>query len=791
MKKALKVIPVAAAVAVAGSPLIAPTSASAAEVTLGKVDFGGTIGSVDYSTINKLQAFPSHPDYSKYFNTDGSLKSQPTTIELDGVAYDYAKVNRGLSLGQTLEQIKETLTPVPTGLKVESVSAINATSVKVTFNKEVESLAKADVTVLNTKTSEKQYVKEVKLAGDKKSATVELYEALETKNTYNVAVKVGETTTSKDFDFVIGEVAKIEAKTTQVKPAGSIDLDELEYTVLDAAGLDITASTTVKFESTVLPNGSNVINLTDGNTAFVYVVAEKEDGTKVKSQRITVKAEASKAVAITNYSVANTSAGAPDYDADDYKQSVTVQKGDATKSIFAQADDQFGDVFGGTITFESLDKTVALVDKATGAITPLKEGTVPVKITAGTGTNAVTKTVELKVVADAKVTSIETDKAEISVSNSVTSPTQVKVTTRDQYNNEFNGGTASVKVISGSDLVTGVPSTLNLASGTANLSVTGAAGKSGTAVIEIKVNDTIKTTVKVNVVAADAVDAYIVEDFVASLDKNDANDKTESAMTLKAFPVDANGVKTGNAATASYTITDKNGEVVGSEDVNITTSIDAANNANLEAGETYTVTVKVGTIEVFTKEFTVIDTSSKPVVEQTTSSIAADINQDITTDIRDAFKLTFENVAQDNFALVNVTFKSDNVGVVASGTEATTVVTKAVEGTATLAISTITIDLDGVTGAGEEDDQYTINLDSLINVKVVDLEAAALKVLNTALDTPGSATAAQYTAAGITGVTDGESGNLDAVNTAVEAAKATKGSALTQSEIQDEVDALQ
>ncbi|MED4455954.1 hypothetical protein [Metabacillus fastidiosus] len=129
MKKVLKITSAAAAVAIVGTSLIIPDNTSAAGVTLGKVDFGGTLGSVDYSTLNRLQAFPSHADFGKYFNTNGSLKVTPKSIELDGAAYDYIQINRGLTLGRTLEQLKSTLTPVgetPTSedLEVEEVAAI-------------------------------------------------------------------------------------------------------------------------------------------------------------------------------------------------------------------------------------------------------------------------------------------------------------------------------------------------------------------------------------------------------------------------------------------------------------------------------------------------------------------------------------------------------------------------------------------------------------------------------------------------------------------------------------------
>lgn len=65
-------------------------------------------------------------------------------------------------------------------------------------------------------------------------------------------------------------------------------------------------------------------------------------------------------------------------------------------------------------------------------------------------------------------------------------------------------------------------------------------------------------------------------------------------------------------------------------------------------------------------------------------------------------------------------------------------------------------------------------------------EAAALQTLNTKLTTAGSAITTDYSNAGITGVT---AGNLASINTAVELAKTTKGSALTKAEVQAAVNA--
>ena len=524
------------------------------------------------------------------------------------------------------------------------------------------------------------YVKEVKLAADKLSAEVVLYDALTTKATYKVTAAGAE----GQFDYVVGDIAKIEATAVQtVKASASVDLTKLKYTVTDENGLDITATTKVTFESDkALDLTGTKINLsTAGDTAFVYVVATKADGTTVKSSRITVKSEAATLAKITNYSVATAK---PTFTATDYKQNLNVQRGVTNQQLFIEGIDQFGEDAEASIataTYESLDTDVAIVNKTDGKITPLKEGTLPVRITVGD----FKQTIELQVVAQGKASTVEVDKATLSISNKVTTGETVKVTVKDQYGTKISPISATATVVSGKDLVTLDSSTLN----TGTLKVTPVAKKSGTAVIEVKVSETVKASITVTVTEAGVVDNYTVEGFKANLDKNSAATNENKVMTLSVFPVDANGVKTGDAVTsAKMTIEDADGKFYnadgtaatsGAEKVAVAPIDVVTNAANYKTDKTYTVKVYVGLLEVYTASFTVADTSELPVIKVKEKKIAVnDANKDTilsaiaaNLDVTyDGTKLTYNSnpSSQNQYKISKVTYISDNADIIASNT---------------------------------------------------------------------------------------------------------------------------
>lgn len=609
-----------------------------------------------------------------------------------------------------VSDIEEIVAPVEEDeLKVVSVSAINPTTIKVLFNQEVEELDRADVVVTNVKTSDRQYVKEVKLAEDKKSAEVTFYDALVTKNTYKVVVGEAE----KEFDYVVGDAAKIEAETTQVVEAGK--LTAIEYKVLDANGLDVTNIAKIKFESTLKITDGKV-NLAKGTQGFVYVVVVDKDGKEIaRSERITVKAEDAKAVKLVAYSVANDKLTKADFEKDDFEAKHSVRKTTGgTLSLYVE--DQFETKSVATgVKFESLNKEVALVDQNSGKITPLKVGTVDVRVIVGDINQIIQVTVE----EDAKVASIELDKAEINLSDKLAEGQDVKVTVKDQYGKAIEEGNQTIKaeVKEGKEIVT-IGKTANTDDkGIATFTVKPVEGKEGKAVVEFThevtaadgKTSTFKTTLTVNVAKADVVDNYVVEGFEKELDKYEGKDKKNiTSMTLKVFGVDANGVKTGEV-TENLTI-----KVLDKDDKEVTDVFDNNDTAkivvtNLTEDETYKVVVKVETLTVFEDTFTVVNTEVVPeaVVEQVKSSIKVERDSTLLDALKDAFKVTKDG---QNVEITSFTYFSDNTlvidndGIKDVGT-ATLVITKVND----IEVSNLMVNVEvGVLSAPEGDTEFTI-----------------------------------------------------------------------------------
>uniref|UniRef100_C5D8D3 S-layer domain protein n=1 Tax=Geobacillus sp. (strain WCH70) TaxID=471223 RepID=C5D8D3_GEOSW len=606
--------------------------------------------------------------------------------------------------------------------QVVSVSAITTTKVKVTFNKEIEGLTRDSFTIKNKATGEKQYVKAVTVATDKKSAEIELYDALKSKTTYSIDVKVGDQTLNAELDFVIGEVAQIiaEDQTIPAKKETAI-----KYQVLDTNGLDITADTKVSFASDKnITDGK--ITLDAGEFAFVEISATKADGTVVKSKRIKVAAEAAKAVDMPKFTVAD------GQEVDWAKDTLTnkVRMG-TTPFLKAQFKDQFGGDYTGTVEFESLDKEVALVDRVTGKITPLKEGKLPVRIKNGD----FTKTVELEVVAASKLTSLSVENSTLNVTTVKPTGT-VKITALDQYGNKFNAGEATVKVLSGAEYLNSTPSVKDENNGEYTLTVTGKA--EGTAVVEVTIG-TLKQNITVNVKKPGTAVDYNVKGFKAELDKVDDKSTTddETKMVLEVYPVDANGLETDQAVKSTVKVYDQDNkevEKVVKEDDNRYT-IDATD-SKFEPGKTYTVKVLVNNLEVFSNTFTVKDSTKYPTLRLTASTVEIDIDGEDNT-LEAALEKILEVTAPNGTlaskaTVLDVEFVSDNESVIVDKGNDKSSPTGL--GNATVAISEVKIDLDGDTST--ETDQYKIKFNSNLNVVVVD-RTAPTATINHAVESFG------------------------------------------------------
>ncbi|QOS98165.1 hypothetical protein JNUCC42_16780 [Brevibacterium sp. JNUCC-42] len=599
-----------------------------------------------------------------------------------------------------------------------------------TFNKavEAEAVAKEDVTVVNKETGDKQYVKTVTLSEDKKSVAVELYESL-TKGSYTATVKDGDKVSSKDFDFVAGEVAKIEVKTSQVIPANKDS--KISYKLLDAAGVDVTAENEdkVKFEATAPITEDGIITLDkDGAIAFAYVIVTKTDGTVVKSDKITVKAEDPKPVDLINWSVST--AEEVEFDSADYKQNTTVTAESAVPYQFhVELKDQFGEKYNEKPQYESLDKTVALVDRENGTVTPIKDGSAPVKISVvKDGKTLYSKIVEIKTVAKALASKLELKENQVTVSSSLLTHKEVVLTFKDQYGTDISyDGDVFVKIKSGDkEIIETLSETLTGNGKERTLKVTPVEGKEGTVVIELSLNDQVKTELTVKVEKAGQVADFKVTGFEKELDKNAANKDAKSTMELKVYGVDDKG---GQAAQVKdglfYSVKDSTGkEVEKSEPVAGSLKIDANgknkdDNYIYEAGKEYTVTVKMGSNEatayqVFSDKFTIKDTKELPKVSLTKGTVDINLSKGdkITNSVtlKELFAVTFTGATESDITINDFAFKGDNENVIGGTTATTAIVKKA--GTASLVIKSVDVTVKGTS--------FTVKLDGevlKVNVK--------------------------------------------------------------------------
>ncbi|GIO01398.1 hypothetical protein J5TS2_20660 [Brevibacillus halotolerans] len=609
----------------------------------------------------------------------------------------------------TVKEMQPEQKPVAPGdLVVDSVSATNSKTVVVKLHNAIESVDRDVFTVVAKDSGTKQYIQAATLSADKKEVTLNFYDPLKSKSTYTISYKSGDKVLTKDFDFVVGEVAKIEASNMTIPVNVPTQLD---YKVFDAAGLDITADTKVEFESSI-PSAidkDGKIRLTTPQVAFVVVSYKKADGTVVKSNRITVEGTEQVATKLNDFTVADAKLNEDAWKATDFKP-VHIVKIGQNKVISINAQDQFGKYSDNPVEFESLNKDVLLVDRASGKLTPIKAGSADVRIKAG----KINEIVTIQVGEEAKLGSISLDKNQLDVSDKVTTAQTVKVSLKDQFNDAFTGAqviNASVKP--GGDDVISINASADAVNGEATFSIT--PKKAGTAVVEFSAANTDKkVTLTVNVKEAGVINDYVVEGFKTELDKHVAEN---SKFKLSVYGVDANGTATGNPIETgvTYSIFDKDGkEVTDYKDAAITKEVNAA---DLTTGETYTVKVKVGNLEIYSKSLEVKDSEPKPAVTQIGQALDVTTGDNILDKLKNNyFEVTFEGKVNKTAEITGIKFFSDATAVVDSSAAFTDTINPKAEGKASLVVTDLKVKI----GSKE----YEVKTNAIIDVKVSGLSDA-------------------------------------------------------------------
>lgn len=609
-------------------------------------------------------------DEVKYYGKDGKLANGE--FELDG-----KKVT--IKDGVIADEL------------VTAVEATTLNTVTVKFGKEVEKAEASNFAVANKATGEKQVVKSVTLAEDKKSATVEFYSNLASDTTYTVNTTIGEEKASNELAIASLEVTSIEADATQAVLKGST----VAYKLFTSQGIEIKKEQLNKqvlsFEgASAVVNADGVIQLAEGTTGKVTIKVTNEDKTVAAEKEVTVSA-----VATTLKSVGTVTTN------NDFEKPSTTIFG-STGTVAAQFVDQFGTKYvaadlatkfdGATVAYESQNLDVAVVDKATGKLTALKEGTVPVKVSVldKEGKVIVSKTVEVTVKGAQVATTVTTDKNAALLSTKGGTQDFV-ATVKDQYGQEIaTKPTAKVYTMDkdGQEIEVNDSSVaanvIPVADKTGEYTVTvtaPAAATAGEYTVKLAAGDKAATTLKVTVKAPGTSVDYKLN--VANT--VDLKDATATATDLLDTPtldtVDAEGLVTGTqTATFKVTGTDKVEYKDGKFSV--------VAGKELKVGDTFTVEAVVGLDTVKSQVVTVVDTSAKYTADFTNYTLTA-------TADKDTLAKTLNNVAQvsidgkkvEGYNVTAAKFvTTDSAVVAANGNLAI--------GTATVLVSEITVEKD-------------------------------------------------------------------------------------------------
>ncbi|WJM14206.1 Ig-like domain-containing protein [Geobacillus stearothermophilus ATCC 12980] len=502
--------------------------------------------------------------------------------------------------------------------KVESVSAIDSTSFKVTFTKPVDKATAIpknfSITLKGTET--KLYPKSVEVSESGLTATVTLYDTLVDGKTYTVVTSGLKDTAGKEFETSTNEFtynkpvpASITFNFNKLPEDSAVDLTKY-VTVKDAAGNVIKSGFELEFTSSEKLTQGKFINTTGKKSVIVNATVK---GTNVTTGNVILAVEDEKAAEVSELKLTK-----------DNKEVVTLyangnafdkdgnQISSGTLTLTAKFKDQYGNELTGKVagtdyTFESLNPEV-LVVAPDGSVTPIVPGTALVKVKYG----EVTKTIPVTVKANPVLETIAVDSTGVSVAKG--QKATFKVTLKDQYGNKFTG---NVNVTS-DKTETATVSVSNSGIGQSEYTVTVNGVAEGSTTITIK-SGTKEVKVPVNVVAGGPVANYqikVLDD--GKIDKSATESPANNDVQLKVYAVDANGNIVGditNDVTITSEATDTNGVIVNASKstANGDTVYVITDNGSKKVGKE-TLTVKLGTVTLGTVDVEVIDTTLKATV---------------------------------------------------------------------------------------------------------------------------------------------------------------------------------
>ena len=540
---------------------------------------------------------------------------------------------------------------------LKSVAQTKANTLETVVLGKTSDIKPADIKITNTANNNAIAVKSVSVdKADATKVTVETFADMKDAAKYNVELD-GTVQTFTATDGVVSDVnvtpVTIAANTkgTEIKgqtvDKNNIIIDEFKASEASGKNAELNLSTTqgyVDGDKLVLPTVGNKGTAEVKYHTYKFDTNGNEVGAYTKKVDITAVAE--NAITTTGFNMTFADK-APNWDKDKTTNQLAIGSSKNAYFKFVGSDGKEISNYS-DYSVVSSDDSILLLPKTTliNSTTPvsvkgIKEGAAYINVLDKDG--KVVKSLAVSVTASSKLTNVTLGNTAITISKTALVDNKVSVKAVDQYNNDIT--TASKIILSGatSDADKAISATRDGNDVKVVATAAAEAGKTYTVKVEVKNGDvtinryfTVKV-VKTNDDVTKASDLRLevsgVKDGKVDMAVADDADAEKAAknVTVRVAAYDA-GAKIGYVDNATYEINNDKKSVVTTSTTGASISVVSCGAAtvskNLDAGKTYTVTVKTAK-KTFTTTFSVVDTQASASVnitkKTTTKTNAADI----------------------------------------------------------------------------------------------------------------------------------------------------------------------
>ena len=586
-----------------------------------------------------------------YTSSDSAIATVDTTGKVTPVKAGKVTITAATDKASTTAEVEVK------NYVLKSVAQTKANTLETVVLGKTSDIKPADIKITNTANNNAIAVKSVSVdKADATKVTVETFADMKDAAKYNVELD-GTVQTFTATDGVVSDVnvtpVTIAANTkgTEIKgqtvDKNNIIIDEFKASEASGKNAELNLSTTqgyVDGDKLVLPTVGNKGTAEVKYHTYKFDTNGNEVGAYTKKVDITAVAE--NAITTTGFNMTFADK-APNWDKDKTTNQLAIGSSKNAYFKFVGSDGKEISNYS-DYSVVSSDDSILLLPKTTliNSTTPvsvkgIKEGAAYINVLDKDG--KVVKSLAVSVTASSKLTNVTLGNTAITISKTASVDNKVSVKAVDQYNNDIT--TASKIILSGatSDADKAISATRDGNDVKVVATAAAEAGKTYTVKVEVKNGDvtinryfTVKV-VKTNDDVTKASDLRLevsgVKDGKVDMAVADDADAEKAAknVTVRVAAYDA-GAQIGYVDNATYEINNDKQSVVTTSTTGASISVVSCGAAtvskNLDAGKTYTVTVKTAK-KTFTTTFSVVDTQASASVnitkKTTTKTNAADI----------------------------------------------------------------------------------------------------------------------------------------------------------------------